>query len=222
MLDYQTKGYSQYGASMGRSSDLPLDSEGPLTVRHVSLDSGGYDAGGAYWGTPNDLYVVTDEDGLTHYARAKGPDAVRALFPQATWTPVTGEPSEADLAEMLDGYITCALWSTNDESTEAGGEPFDSNYGPDDIADEARAAMKADVDAFARANAATIVACFGYGTCDWSRAGHDLWLDRNGHGCGFWDGGWPKEVGKVLSKAAKKLGETGLYLGDDGKIYNGY
>jgi hypothetical protein len=25
------------------------------------------------------------------------------------------------------------------------------------------------------------------GRIDWSQAGHDLWLTRNGHGVGFWD-----------------------------------
>lgn len=25
------------------------------------------------------------------------------------------------------------------------------------------------------------------GHIDWSQAGHDLWLTRNGHGAGFWD-----------------------------------
>jgi hypothetical protein len=219
MLDYQTKGYTQYGADMGRRSDLPQDAEGPLTVRHVALDEGGYDPGGAYWGTPNDLYVVSDDDGRVRYLRAKSPDEAKAEFPNATWAPVTGEPTDADIDEMLDGYITCALWSTNDESDPSGGVPLDDNYSADDLADEARASMRADCATFARTNAATIVRCFGHGRCDWSLAGHDLWLTRNGHGCGFWDGDWPTADGDALSEAAHELGEVHLYVGDDGRIY---
>lgn len=45
---------------------------------------------------------------------------------------------------------------------------------------------------------------------DWSKAaqaGHDFWLTRNGHGCGFWEpGDWPIN-GKILDLAAKHYGE---------------
>ncbi len=51
------------------------------------------------------------------------------------------------------------------------------------------------------------------------QAGHDFWLTRNGHGAGFWDGDWPEEIGKKLTAAAKKFGETDLYVGDDGKLH---
>ena len=50
-------------------------------------------------------------------------------------------------------------------------------------------------------------------------AGHDLWLTRQGHGCGFWDGDWPDDVGEYLTKRAKALGECWPYKGDDGFIY---
>lgn len=43
---------TQYGASMGRGSNLPgdFDQSQPVRLRHVPLDEGGYDEGGAYWG----------------------------------------------------------------------------------------------------------------------------------------------------------------------------
>jgi hypothetical protein len=215
MRDFQTRGYSQYGASMGRSSDLPFESTGPLTVRHVPLDEGGYDPGGAYWGAPDNLYVVESEDGDVRYLRAGSADRARAKFPRATWAPVTDGPTEEDIADMLDGYVTCALWS----STGDDDRPLDEDHSPDDLADEARSSMRADVEAFAKENAQTILACLGHGRCDWSRAGHDLWLNRNGHGCGFWDGDWPDAEGKRLTQAAKALGESYVYVGDDGKVY---
>ena len=44
-----------------------------------------------------------------------------------------------------------------------------------------------------------------------------FWLNRNGHGAGFWDGDWPKH-GAELDKAAHSYGEFDLYVGDDGEI----
>ncbi len=228
MLDYQTPsgwcGDPSRGASMGRVSDLAEDTTAVLHVRRVPIDSGGYDPGGAYWGTPDDLFCVWDDDGHVRYLRTANMDAARITFPCATWAPETG-PSEADLADMLDAYMTAALFTSNDESDDNGGDPLDDNYCTSDIADETRAKMRADVERFARENAATLLACIGkrgpYGKreCDWSQAGHDLWMTSQGHGVGFWDGDWPETEGKALSKASTHFGDVCLYVGDDGKIY---
>jgi hypothetical protein len=50
------------------------------------------------------------------------------------------------------------------------------------------------------------------------RAGHDFWLNRNGHGSGFWDEGIAP-VFRRLSAASKVWGTFDLYLGDDGMIH---
>lgn len=48
---YYSKAYSQFGASMGRRN-IRVPNENELCNLHmVPLDSGGYDPGGAYWGT---------------------------------------------------------------------------------------------------------------------------------------------------------------------------
>jgi len=52
------KAYDQRGSSMGRSSFITepmLDAKFHLEL--VPLNSGGYDSGGAYWGTGMPLYV---------------------------------------------------------------------------------------------------------------------------------------------------------------------
>ncbi len=54
-----------------------------------------------------------------------------------------------------------------------------------------------------------------------SHAGRDFWYTRNGHGCGFWDGDWPEDIGERLTREAAKAGSRSLYLGDDGKLYFG-
>jgi hypothetical protein len=125
------------------------------------------------------------------------------------------------MTPFLQAYVTAALWSSHDESTPDGGEPFDANYSADDLAPEALAKMQADCDSF--------VAQFGHllteENCTYRKcpveeyAAHDFWLNRNGHGAGFWDGDWIEPAASILDKAAKSFGECNLYLGDDGRIY---
>ena len=52
---------------------------------------------------------------------------------------------------------------------------------------------------------------------DWSQAGHDYWLTRNGHGVGFWDRGLGS-IGDKLSQACQ-YDEVYAYLGDDNLVY---
>jgi hypothetical protein len=50
---------SKYGAPMGRRSDLAGDGEPiKLHLRYVPFVDGCYDQGGAYWGSPANLYVA--------------------------------------------------------------------------------------------------------------------------------------------------------------------
>lgn len=70
---------SRYGAPMGRPSRFNLDTDaGRIHLRRVPLNSGGYDAGGAYWGHGAPLWVAMDQDGTTFYFRARNRDAAKA------------------------------------------------------------------------------------------------------------------------------------------------
>lgn len=128
--------------------------------------------------------------------------------------------------DFTRAYIVAALWSTNDESRPDGGDPLDDNYTAEDLSPEALAKVTADCERFQRENAALLEQAHaryrprdGYTGPDLS--GHDFWLTRNGHGCGFWDrdeldaGG----LGKALSDAACAFGECWIYVGDDGKLH---
>ncbi len=114
---------------------------------------------------------------------------------------------------FFDGYVECALWSSTDESTDSGGDPLDDNYGPDDITVKTRKEMRADCDAFVKECRHRLATS---GLSD-SRAGHDFWLSRNGHGSGFWDEGLGK-VGDSLHAAAKVYGTYDLYV-SRGKVH---
>ena len=50
------------GSAMGRRQNAP-EKPCKLRVRRVRLDSGGYDDGGAYWGTPSNLWQARGDDG---------------------------------------------------------------------------------------------------------------------------------------------------------------
>jgi len=109
-------------------------------------------------------------------------------------------------------YITTALWSSTDNSEPNGGYPLDKNYTQFDIAPETLMQMLDDCTRFYEANSHILV------ENDDSRAGHDFWLSRNGHGAGYFDGDWP-EHGDTLQEASRAFGTYDLYIGDDGKIY---
>jgi hypothetical protein len=116
------------------------------------------------------------------------------------------------MSAFLDAYVECALWSSNDGSTDSGGEPMDDNYGADDIAPATREAMQKDCEAL-EAKAGALL-----DGIEASQAGHDFWLTRNRHSAGFWDRDLG-EVGDKLTEIAHGFGGYDLYIGDDGLIH---
>ncbi|WP_435018559.1 hypothetical protein TA3x_000536 [Tundrisphaera sp. TA3] len=141
------------------------------------------------------------------------------------------EPVGVD--EFLAAYVTAALWSSTDDSDDSGGEPLDKNHDESDIAPETLAKMRADCAAFlAHKLGGRLISIAERLEAEgaWSLpagadctvleyAGHDFWLTRNGHGCGFWDGDWPKGIAEGLDKLAHEFGEFDLCIGDDGLIH---
>lgn len=132
----------------------------------------------------------------------------------------------ANMDEFTAAYVTTALWSSNDESNESGGDPLDKNYSEQDIAPEFLTQIIADCAKFQKEQGATMQAAIETGQVKYGpdfgpmgRAGHDFWLTRNGHGAGFWDGDWPEPYADQLTKAAKAFREINPYVGDDKKIY---
>jgi hypothetical protein len=108
-------------------------------------------------------------------------------------------------------FLEAALWSSIGDNDE----PLDKDY---DIADFAPATLRAllkECDAFEAANEADLSVGPIRGTClPREQAGHDFWLTRNGHGCGFWDGDWPEPQATRLTDASKAFGSIDLYTAD--------
>lgn len=232
---YEVKGYSERGAQMGRREHRrPEEIEGPVIfeVTRVPLDAGGYDPGGAYWGANIDgeighLWWYTTENGeVSEYIRAKditdATNQIEAQFPGSGYCrPNNGEIDPHQLDEFTTAYIKCALWSSHcneEEDGDSGGPMMDDRYSVDEISQECLKEMVQDCLDF-RDSAQWLAVSKLTDRPDDSCAGHDFWLNRNGHGSGFWDGHWPDPHGDALSKWSKTFGAVDLYVGDDHKIH---
>ena len=124
--------------------------------------------------------------------------------------------------DFTKAYVEAAMWSESAEIEPHTDLSFsDQGFDVEDLADDTLARIMADCEQF-QAQCADLISrenCLTRYDCD-KQAGHDFWLTRNGHGCGFWEtSDWVGVAGEKLTVAAKRFGETGLYIGDDGRIY---
>lgn len=128
---------------------------------------------------------------------------------------------DLDIEEVLEHYIAAALW-TNEEELRIpqdlrDGDMSHTTYGRNDLMESAVEKMRADVTRFVNENHAALSTWCGQGgTSIEQQAGHDFWLTRNDHGCGFWESEWG-DVGASLTKAAKGFGTVDLCV-EDGQI----
>jgi len=181
----------------------------------------------------NDALDLLAEPKTSREIMDRGPAGSQEFLPLEPKRSLGRQPAEARVKtadnfqrdpfdEFFSGYVETALWSSNDESDESGGQPLDENYTSEDIAAECLAQMEADCRAFFDANYTTIdeaEVTYGPDYGKWAHVGHDFWLTRNGHGAGFWDGDYSEPADEILTEAAEAFGETDLYIGDDGQIY---
>ena len=144
------------------------------------------------------------------------------VTPEQRVNDFTPDPvKKPDLDSFTRAYITAALWSSSAEIggfTDASFE--DMGFDVSDLAPETLAKMTKECAKFQSDNLDAIESgCLTRLSC-YEQAGHDFWLTRNGHGCGFWEtSDWSEPQGAELTNAAKSLGTSDLYLGDDGKVY---
>lgn len=126
------------------------------------------------------------------------------------------------LNEFIDGYIYCALWS----SVDGNGAPLDKLYSVKDLSEETRAKIVDDCTDFYNKNLDNLKKYCQEISLErdteqaaWEGAGHDFWLTRNGHGCGYFDRDLSDNLSRELTDASHAEGECDLYVGDDNKLY---
>ena len=110
--------------------------------------------------------------------------------------------------QFTQGFLECLLWSSTDQKDR----PFDDNFSINDIEKKTLERLAADCERFQSENSGDLA------TERITRAGHDFWLTRNGHGAGFWDGGYEKEKGERLTAASKKFKPLDPYS-HKGRVY---
>lgn len=118
--------------------------------------------------------------------------------------------------QFVQGYYDCMLWS----ETDFDGEPLEDRISEHDVAHEAQLQIVNDCENFMKQ--ASHLLAEKPDTYDYSRAGHDFWLTRNGHGAGFWDRpelNRGSDLGEDLTAIAKTFTELSPYIGDDGLLY---
>lgn len=110
--------------------------------------------------------------------------------------------------KAIEAYVTALLWSSIGED----GEPLDATYTSDDLDESARVSIDEDVRDFVIAQWEDVR------DLDPEQVGHDFLLTRDHHGTGFWDRGLG-DRGDRLTKASHPYGDSGAYVGDNGRIY---
>ena len=91
----------KYGAPMGRAEyGTPEHASEKIRVFHVTINNGGYDNGGAYWGIGKPLFCATDYDNFTRYTRANSRiEAIAILGIEASRIKIK---PVADIRNMLE------------------------------------------------------------------------------------------------------------------------
>lgn len=123
--------------------------------------------------------------------------------------------TQIDTDTILNATLTTLLRSTADFDS---GDTLSVEYDPDNVADETRASLREEIEAFLEDNAEDLQAALD-SRCGYTQThiGEDIALTRNHHGAGFWDRGLDG-VGTRLTEAAHSLGSFDLYATTDGVI----
>ena len=109
-----------------------------------------------------------------------------------------------DIDEILDHYLECAIWSSDDDN----GDPLDARrYDESSLTLASIAKARADIVAFCEQIGEIPESANLYPRASRNAMiGHDFWLTRNGHGCGFWDGDWSEPYATQLTKVSESFG----------------
>lgn len=109
--------------------------------------------------------------------------------------------------EFTRGYLEAALWTSDPYSGISGEWSEHDEWTIANIrAEDLQRAIVVCAD-FQRDNREDLEEVSDTYHVDSTQHGHDFWLTRNGHGCGFWDRGYDlNDLGRKLTEAAHAFG----------------
>ncbi len=111
------------------------------------------------------------------------------------------------VSEIARGYLACAEWCglMQLEDEREAEEELELAVSP---AWTEQAVKQAEHECFAfLASLPSHIRPRVFDAATEAQIGHDLWLTRNRHGAGFWDGDYPDDLGQALTDAAHAMGE---------------
>lgn len=110
------------------------------------------------------------------------------------------------LEEFLAAYLECAAWADAPEGC-----------GISEFSEEAKKAAREECEDFLAYEGVEAMIGGNY-----SQAGHDFWLTRNGHGAGFWDRDealYGPGNGQKLTAISKTYGTSNVEVDGDKLIF---
>lgn len=120
-----------------------------------------------------------------------------------------------DLEMFVDGYIEAMLFA--ETATNSYGEDID-NLSEYDLSFTAKEEVHKTCELFLGLNSEKVsLAIASSDNYDYTMAGRDFWLTRQGHGAGFWD----RDLGLIgddLSDAARSFGECHVFIDEKDEI----
>ena len=194
------------GAPMGRRDSMQIDHDDVTKMHlHQMPLEGGYDHGGAYWGSPNDLWrLVTDEDDEGEYYeaffRASSREKAIELVAQKYQKAVEILPPAFHLQTSLASYVSCLY---DDWQAECLDDPEEAGKEGAALTDEALKSCSDDLIEFAN-TAGDSAALY-----EPAQFGYLFYVSRQGHGVGFFE--HPEKDGQRLQELARKVGPVDAY-----------
>lgn len=147
--------------------------------------------------------------------------------------------------EILKGYIIAALWTEEERLNDEYGVDDELIYGDndddelekiinlssninkkgfdtftkEDIEDNSLIKAYTDIKEFIKkVGEDTIESAITEDNVEPDTIGHDLWLTRNGHGAGFFDGHYDEEREEKFLNASREMGSVDLHINENGKL----
>lgn len=131
--------------------------------------------------------------------------------------------AHTNFTHFLNAYLE-AVWFTEEEELEqrykelhSGEETFPRLSDMMELSNVAIRQAEHDCKKFIR-----LAGTYLFATGEYSQAGHDFWLTRNGHGTGFWDRDAETYGGTInntaLTRIAEKFGNVVVLVGRDGRV----